>query len=171
MLTFSQHLACPECGLSFEDLQPRNFSFNSPYGACPECSGIGTKFRVDPELVIADPSLSLNEGVIAMWSSNRMRYYHRLLTGIGEVFGFSMDTPWEEFDPEIQEKILYGTGEERITVQYTNRFGRKRNGMPPSRELSHFSAGDTDRPRPIQPGSTTRSTWQRCRVTRAEEAG
>ena len=126
MLTFSQHLACPECGLSFEDLQPRNFSFNSPYGACPECSGIGTKFRVDPELVIADPSLSLNEGVIAMWSSNRMRYYHRLLTGIGEVFGFSMDTPWEEFDPEIQEKILYGTGEERITVQYTNRFGRKR---------------------------------------------
>ena len=125
-LTFSQHLACPECGLSFEDLQPRNFSFNSPYGACPECSGIGTKFRVDPELVIADPSLSLNEGVIAMWSSNRMRYYHRLLTGLGEVFGFSMDTPWEELNPEIQEKILYGTGEERITVQYTNRFGRKR---------------------------------------------
>ena len=69
-LTFSQHLACTECGLSFEDLQPRNFSFNSPYGACPECSGIGTKYQVDAELVIADPGLSLDEGAIAMWSSN-----------------------------------------------------------------------------------------------------
>ena len=125
-LTFSQHLACSECGLSFEDLQPRNFSFNSPYGACQECSGIGTKYQVDAELVIADPSLSLDDGAIAMWSSNRMRYYHRLLTGLSEVFGFSMDSPWEELDPDIQKKILYGTGEERITVQYTNRFGRKR---------------------------------------------
>ena len=125
-LTFSQHLACSECGLSFEDLQPRNFSFNSPYGACPECSGIGTKYKVDSDLVIADPGLSLNEGAIAMWSSNRMRYYHRLLTGLGEVFGFDMDTLWEEFPEDVQQKILYGTGEERITVQYTNRFGRKR---------------------------------------------
>ena len=125
-MTFSQHLACSQCGLSFDELQPRNFSFNSPYGACPECSGIGTRYRVDRELVIADPALSLNEGAISMWSSNRMRYYHRLLTGLGDVFGFSMDTPWEELDPEIQEKILFGTGEERVTVQYTNRFGRKR---------------------------------------------
>jgi excinuclease ABC subunit A len=125
-LTFSQHLACSVCGLSFEDLQPRNFSFNSPYGACPVCSGIGTKFQVDPELVIADPELSLEDGAIPMWSSNRMRYYHRLLTGLGEVFGFSMDTPWQDLSPEIREKILYGTGEEKITIKYTNRFGRKR---------------------------------------------
>jgi excinuclease ABC subunit A len=125
-LTFSQHLACSVCGLSFEDLQPRNFSFNSPYGACPECSGIGTRFQVDSELVISDPGLSLNEGAIGMWSSNRMRYYHRLLSALGEVFGFSMDTPWEDLDEDIREKILYGTGEERITVSYTNRFGRKR---------------------------------------------
>ena len=125
-LTFSQHLACPQCGLSFEDLQPRNFSFNSPYGACPECSGIGTKYRVDPELVIADPGLSLDEGAIAMWSSNRMRYYHRLLNGLSGVLGFSMDTPWEDLSEEVRDKILYGTGDERITVEYTNRFGRKR---------------------------------------------
>ena len=125
-LTFSQHLACSECGLSFEDLQPRNFSFNSPYGACPECSGIGTKYEVDPELVIADPSLSLNEGAIPMWSSNRMRYYHRLLTSLSEVFDFDMDTPWEELPEDVRHKIMHGTGEERITVQYTNRFGRKR---------------------------------------------
>ncbi len=125
-LTFSQHLACSKCGLSFEDLQPRNFSFNSPYGACTECSGLGTKYRVDPELVVADPDLSLDEGAIAMWSSNRMRYYHRLLTGLSGAFGFSMDTPWKDLPGDIREKILYGTGDERITVEYTNRFGRKR---------------------------------------------
>ena len=125
-LTFSQHLACSKCGLSFEDLQPRNFSFNSPYGACPECSGIGTRYQVDPELVIADPDLSLGEGVIAMWASNRMRYYHRLLTGMSKELGFAMDTPWRDLDAHIKEKILYGTGDEKLTVEYVNRFGRKR---------------------------------------------
>jgi len=125
-LTFSQHLACSKCGLSFEDLQPRNFSFNSPYGACPECSGIGTRYQVDSELVIADPDLSMNEGAVSMWASNRMRYYYRLLSGLGEVFGFSMDTPWKDLSDEVKDKILYGTGEDRITVHYTNRFGRKR---------------------------------------------
>ena len=125
-LTFSQHLACPKCGLSFEDLQPRNFSFNSPYGACTACSGIGTRFTVDADLVIGDPDLSLDEGVIPMWASNRMRYYHRLLTGLSKVFGFDMSTPWKDLDDVIREKILYGTGDEKITVEYVNRFGRKR---------------------------------------------
>ena len=125
-LTFSQHLACSKCGLSFEDLQPRNFSFNSPYGACPECSGIGTRYQVDPELVIADPELSLGEGAIAMWSSNRMRYYHRLLGGMSKVLGFSMETAWQDLPKDIREKILYGLGDEKITVEYVNRFGRKR---------------------------------------------
>jgi excinuclease ABC subunit A len=125
-LTFSQHLACSRCGLSFEDLQPRNFSFNSPYGACTVCSGIGTRYQVDAELVIGDPELSLNEGAIPMWSSNRMRYYHRLLNGLSGVLGFSMDTPWRDLPDGIREKILHGTGDERITVEYINRFGRKR---------------------------------------------
>ncbi len=125
-LTFSQHLACPKCGLSFEDLQPRNFSFNSPYGACTACSGLGTRFTVDAELVVGDPDLSLDEGAIPMWSSNRMRYYHRLLTGLSKVFGFSMSEPWSELSDDVKEKILWGTGEERITVEYVNRFGRKR---------------------------------------------
>jgi excinuclease ABC subunit A len=125
-LTFSQHLACSKCGLSFEDLQPRNFSFNSPYGACTVCSGIGTRYQVDAELVIGDPELSLNEGAIPMWSSNRMRYYHRLLSGLSGVLGFSMDTPWRDLPDGIREKILHGTGDERITVEYINRFGRKR---------------------------------------------
>jgi excinuclease ABC subunit A len=125
-LTFSQNLACPVCGYSFEDLQPRNFSFNSPYGACQVCSGIGSRFQVDPELVISDPDLSLNEGVIPMWTSNRMRYYYRLLGGLAEHYGFSMDTPWKDLSDEVREKILYGTGDEKIEVKYTNRFGRRR---------------------------------------------
>ncbi len=125
-LTFSQSLACSICGLSFEDLQPRNFSFNSPYGACTTCSGIGTRYQVDSDLVIADPDLSLSEGAIPMWSSNRMRYYHRLLGGLAEHYGFSMATPWKDLPSDVREKILHGTGPERITVEYLNRFGRKR---------------------------------------------
>ncbi len=125
-LTFSQALACPTCGFSFEDLQPRNFSFNSPYGACTVCSGIGTRYQVDPDLVISDPDLSLNEGVIPMWASNRMRYYYRLLGGVADHYGFSMDTPWKDLPGDIKEKILYGTGDERVEVKYVNRFGRRR---------------------------------------------
>ncbi|MFP3881060.1 MAG: excinuclease ABC subunit UvrA [Actinomycetota bacterium] len=151
-LTFSQHLACSECGLSFEDLQPRNFSFNSPYGACPECSGIGTRFQVDADLVIADPDLALSEGAIPMWSSNRMRYYHRLLNGLAGALGFSMDTPWKDLSEDMREKILYGLGEEKITVEYTNRFGRKRRwdanfeGAIPFLNRRHESA-ETDNAR------------------------
>ncbi len=125
-LTFSQHLACSVCGLSFEDLQPRNFSFNSPYGACTTCSGIGTRYQVDPELVIADPDLTLDQGAIPMWASNRMRYYHRLLNGLAEIYDFSMDTPWKDLAQGVKDKILYGTGPEKITVRYVNRFGRNR---------------------------------------------
>ncbi|HEX7097893.1 MAG TPA: excinuclease ABC subunit UvrA [Acidimicrobiia bacterium] len=125
-LTFSQALACPVCGFSFEDLQPRNFSFNSPYGACTVCSGIGVRFQVDPDLVIADPDLSLNEGAIPMWTSNRMRYYYRLLGGLAEHLGFDMDTPWKDLPDDVKEKILYGTGRETIQVKYVNRFGRRR---------------------------------------------
>jgi len=145
-LTFSQHIACSECGLSFEDLQPRNFSFNSPYGACAECSGIGVRRQVDAELVVADPSLSLDEGAIAMWSSNRMRYYHRLLVGLSAALGFSMSEPWSELPEEVREQILYGTGEHKITVEYVNRFGRKRRwdatfeGAIPFLDRRHKSA-------------------------------
>ncbi len=125
-LTFSQHLACPEGDFSFEELQPRNFSFNSPYGACPTCSGIGTRFQVDPSLVVPDDDLALSEGAIPMWASNRMRYYHRLLKAVAEHLGFDLETPWKDLSEEIKDKILHGTGEEKITVSYSNRFGRRR---------------------------------------------
>jgi excinuclease ABC subunit A len=125
-LTFSQALACPEGDFSFEELQPRNFSFNSPYGACPTCSGIGTRFQVDSSLVIPDPDLSLAEGAIPMWASNRMRYYHRLLKSVADHLAFDLDTPWKDLPKKIQDKILHGTGDTKITVSYSNRFGRQR---------------------------------------------
>src|SRR4029079_7200107 len=84
VLTFSQHLACPICGTSYEELAPRNFSFNSPYGACEHCDGLGTRYEVDPELVVADPDLSLNEGAIAPWSTARSQYFSRLIEAVAE---------------------------------------------------------------------------------------
>ncbi|HUF84934.1 MAG TPA: excinuclease ABC subunit UvrA, partial [Acidimicrobiia bacterium] len=96
ILTFSEHLACTHCGLSFEELAPRNFSFNSPYGACDRCDGLGTRFEVDPELVVNDDDLSLAEGAIAPWSGFRSQYFDRVLTSLAEQFDFSVDTPWRK---------------------------------------------------------------------------
>ena len=125
-LTFSQHLACTDCGLSFDELEPRSFSFNSPYGACQTCSGLGTKFEVDPLLVIPDDELSIAEGVIAPWSDNRNRYFHHLLRGLARELGFDVHTPFHELDEDHQQAVLYGTGELSIRVSFTNRFGRRR---------------------------------------------
>ncbi len=125
-LTFSQHLACPVCGLSFEELQPRNFSFNSPYGACPSCSGIGTRYQVDPDLVVPDPDRSLADGAIPMWAGVKGRYHQRVLEGVANELGFDLTTPWRDLPDEVREAVLYGTGDRRITVSYTNRFGRRR---------------------------------------------
>ena len=126
-LNFSQHFACPQCGLSFEALQPRNFSFNSPYGACPDCSGIGTRFQVDPELVIAHEDLSLTEGAVAPWAGrHRMRYFQRLLEAVSVAEGIDMDQPFRTLTSEQRDLILNGAGEHSFTVAYENRFGRKR---------------------------------------------
>jgi excinuclease ABC subunit A len=125
-MTFSQHLACPNDGFSAEELQPRNFSFNSPYGACPECSGIGTRYQVDPELVIPHPDRSIAEGAVAPWSGNKMRYFQRLLEGLAVELGFDLRTPWKDLPEEIREAVLWGTGDRRIKVSYTNRYGRRR---------------------------------------------
>ncbi len=127
-LTFSQHYACPECGLSFEELQPRNFSFNSPYGACPECSGIGTRYQVDADLVVPVKGKSLDEGAVAPWGGrHRMRYYKRLLEAVAADEGIDMTAPFSELSPDQRHLVLYGPAEERAyTVTYENRFGRKR---------------------------------------------
>ena len=125
-LTFSQHLGCPKCGLSFEELAPRNFSFNSPYGACATCSGIGTKFEVDPALVVPNPDLTIEEGAINPWKGQTGEYFQRLLTAVAENNGFKVTTPWKKLKKPQQEMLLYGTGKKLLKVQYRNRHGSKR---------------------------------------------
>jgi excinuclease ABC subunit A len=126
-LTFSQHLACALCGTSYEELAPRNFSFNSPYGACEHCDGLGTRYEVDPELVVPDPDLSLADGAIAPWGGGRTQYFARLVEAVAEENGIDLDVPWRKLPKPKQKLMLYGTGSsKRVTVKYKNRYGRSR---------------------------------------------
>ncbi len=125
--TYSEHLACHDCNLSFEELEPRSFSFNSPFGACAECSGIGTKLEVDEELVIPDDNLSINDGAIAPWSSGHTsEYFLRLLEALSDEVKFSLDNPWKKLSVKAKEAILNGF-EYEVHVKYKNRYGRVRN--------------------------------------------
>ena len=126
-LSFSQHFACPECGLSFEELQPRNFSFNSPYGACPDCSGLGTRYQVDADLVVPQDERTLQDGAVAPWRGrHRMTYYQRLIAAVAADEDIDLDTPWGDLPETHRRVILDGGGEQSYTVVYENRFGRKR---------------------------------------------
>jgi excinuclease ABC subunit A len=124
--TFSQKLACTYDGLSFDELQPRNFSFNSPYGACPTCDGLGTRLEVDPELVVPDPDLSIEEGAIAPWAGARLEYWDRVLAATAEAHGFSTATPWKKLPKKARDVLLNGSDQE-IFVKYKNRYGRTRS--------------------------------------------
>ncbi|HET9444142.1 MAG TPA: excinuclease ABC subunit UvrA, partial [Acidimicrobiales bacterium] len=126
-LTFSQHLACTNCGLSFDELAPRNFSFNSPYGACPTCSGLGSRYEVDPELVVPNPDLSVDEGAIAPWANGTSEWFHRLLTAVAEAYGFSTSTPFRKLTKAHQKVLLHGAGAKKIQVTFKNRYGRPRS--------------------------------------------
>ena len=125
-LTFSQHLACPVCGTSYDEPAPRNFSFNSPYGACERCDGLGTTFEVDPELVVPDPDASLSEGAIAPWRSAHTQYFTRMLASVAEIHDIDLDAPWSKLTAKQQKIILHGTGG-KLTVKYKNRYGRNRS--------------------------------------------
>ncbi|MGA0862412.1 MAG: excinuclease ABC subunit UvrA [Ilumatobacteraceae bacterium] len=125
VLTFSQHLACPVCGSSYDEPAPRNFSFNSPYGACENCDGLGTKFEVDPELVVPDPSLGLSEGAIAPWRSAHTMYFHRMLVAVAEQEGIDIDKPFGKLSTKHQKLILHGVPGS-MQVKYRNRFGKVR---------------------------------------------
>jgi excinuclease ABC subunit A len=128
VLTFSQHLGCPVCGLSFEELAPRNFSFNSPYGACTHCDGLGTRFEVDPELVIPNPDLSVAQGALAPWATARTQYFGRLLESVCEVYSIDPDVPFSKLSKKNQKLLLSGTGATgRVQVRYKNRYGRQRS--------------------------------------------
>jgi excinuclease ABC subunit A len=125
-IMFSQQFACLNCGLSFDELAPRNFSFNSPYGACEHCDGLGNALEVDPELVIPNPDLSLEEGAIAPWSGRTLEYFDRLLASAARTFGFKMNVPFKRLPKKAREILLYGSNDEEIHVRYKNRFGRIR---------------------------------------------
>ena len=145
--TFSEHLACHDCNLSFEELEPRSFSFNSPFGACPECSGIGTKLEVDGDLIIPDDSISISEGAIAPWAVGQSsEYFLRLLEALAEELKFSMDSPWKKLSVKAKEAILNGF-EYEVHVKYKNRYGRVRNystGFEGVVPFIHRRHGDTD---------------------------
>ena len=126
LVQFSEKLACVDCGISFTELAPRDFSFNSPYGACPVCTGLGTRFEVDPELVVPDTALSLSEGALAPWAGARFKYFERLIAGIAELGGFSVDTPWKKLRAKDRKLVLYGVEKRSVPVRYRNRYGRVR---------------------------------------------
>jgi len=125
-LTFSQHLACPVCGTSYDEPAPRNFSFNSPYGACVACDGLGTTFEVDPELIIPDPEMAVADGAIAPWRSAHTQYFTRMLESVAEVNDIDLTAPWEELTAKQQKVILHGV-KGKMTVKYKNRYGRSRS--------------------------------------------
>ena len=123
--TYSEHLACHDCELSFEELEPRSFSFNSPFGACPECSGIGTKKEVDEDLIIPDDSISINDGAIAPWSGGQSSdYFLRLLEALAKDLPFSLDTPWKKISAKAKDAILNGY-EYEIKMKYKGRYGAR----------------------------------------------
>jgi excinuclease ABC subunit A len=125
--TFSERFACLHCGTSMPELEPRMFSFNSPHGACALCTGLGSHMEIDPELVVPDPSLSLNEGAILPWSTSASNYYDQMTQAIAERYEIDMDTPWFDLPEEAQDTFLYGTNGDRIYITYRNRYGRKRS--------------------------------------------
>jgi excinuclease ABC subunit A len=148
---FSQSLACTNCNLSFEELAPRNFSFNSPYGACQTCDGLGIRLEVDPELVVPDPDLSPADGAIAPWAGARLEYWHRMLEAVAEAYDFDLQTPWRKLPKAVREVLLYGSQEE-VYIRYRNRYGRTRSyytvyeGVIPVLERRHAEAeSDTAR--------------------------
>jgi excinuclease ABC subunit A len=126
VFTFSERFACPEHGPSLVELEPRIFSFNSPHGACERCHGLGSQMEIDPELLVPAPELSIAQGAIAPWSNSASNYYEQVAEAIAERYGVDLDEPWETLPEQHRELFLRGTGGERLTIAYRNRFGRRR---------------------------------------------
>src|SRR6188474_2094876 len=126
-LLFSEQFACLECGTSMPELEPRIFSFNSPHGACERCHGLGFQRVIDPDLVVPDPTLSLEEGALQPWRLGHSRYWKRVVEAVAETYDIDITKPWQELPDADREIFLYGTGSERHAVSYRNRFGRRRS--------------------------------------------
>ncbi len=126
LVQFSEKMACNDCGISFTELAPRDFSFNSPYGACPVCTGLGTRYEVDPLMVVPDDTLSLADGALAPWAGVRFKYFARLIEGIAALGEFDTDTPWKKLKPKDRKLVLYGVEKKSVPVKYRNRYGKVR---------------------------------------------
>jgi excinuclease ABC subunit A len=127
--TYSERFACPDDGISLPELAPRIFSFNSPHGACPRCTGLGTQREIDPELIVPDPSLSIAEGALVPWTVINSAFYEQVIQAIADRYEISLETPWQDLPDPQQKLFLYGTDGEKVYVTYRNRMGRKRSYM------------------------------------------
>ncbi len=128
-MLFSENFACPEHGVSLPELQPRIFSFNSPHGACPRCTGLGSQQEIDPDLLVPDPSLSINDGALVPWTIGNSTFYESVIQAVAERYEIDLDKPWRELGEREQSYFLYGTNGERVYVTYRNRMGRRRQYM------------------------------------------
>ncbi|BFH71137.1 UvrABC system protein A [Paenibacillus dendritiformis] len=128
-LVFSSNLACPECGFSIDDLSPRMFSFNSPFGACPDCDGLGIKMIVDPELLVPDSSKTIEDGAFEAWAGSTSNYYPQFLQAVCEHYGIPTDVPVSQLEPEQMTKLLHGTEGEKVRFRYENDFGHKKEAQ------------------------------------------
>jgi excinuclease ABC subunit A len=129
-ILYSEHLACPVCGISLPEIEPRTFSFNTPHGACPECQGLGSRLELDPELIVPNPDESIEDGAIYAWNDHtRDSYYWHLLKAVCEHFGIPTDVPWHRLNHAQQNIILYGSGNELIRVRYVGRDGRSHSQL------------------------------------------
>ena len=124
---YSEKFACPDHGPVIPELEPRIFSFNSPHGACPRCTGLGSQMEIDPDLVVPDPSLSIGEGALAPWAGSTSQYYEQITQAIAEKYDIDLEAPWESLDEDVRDLFLSGTNGDRIEVSYRNRYGRKRS--------------------------------------------
>jgi excinuclease ABC subunit A len=128
-LLFSENFACPEHGVSLPELQPRVFSFNSPHGACPRCTGLGSQQEIDPDLLVPDPSLSISDGALVPWTVGNSTFYESVIQAVAERYEIDLDKPWRDLSEEEHSHFLFGTGGERVYVSYRNRMGRRRQYM------------------------------------------
>ena len=129
-LIFSENFACPDHGVSLPELQPRIFSFNAPHGACPRCTGLGSQQEIDPDLLVPDPSLSIDDGALVPWSvGGSSGFYEAVIQAIADRYEIDTSKPWSELTEAEQDRFLNGTDGEKIYVQYRNRMGRRRQYM------------------------------------------
>ncbi|WGU93789.1 excinuclease ABC subunit UvrA [Paenibacillus dendritiformis] len=128
-LVFSSNLACPECGFSIDELSPRMFSFNSPFGACPDCDGLGVKMIVDPELLVPDSQKTIEDGAFEAWAGSTSNYYPQFLQAVCEHYSIPTDVPVSQLEPEQMTKLLHGTGGEKVRFRYENDFGHKKEAQ------------------------------------------